>query len=144
MGRIHVVNTHLSVYKLEAWMQAKALLAGDWFAGIGVDQPVILCGDLNAGPFSGVYRTLARQFTDVQTLSGVGLTPEPTFHARSTHWRIDHIFVSGPIRPIAVEVPRDAKIRMSSDHLPLVANLTIDGGSDGDVPNSAISSKAAE
>lgn len=91
-GKLHIINTHLSIYKLEACKQVKALLKGSWLADIAPDEPVLLCGDFNAGPRSGVYKLVARHFTDVQRAVNNGRSPRPTFHSRSPYWRIDHIF----------------------------------------------------
>ena len=126
-GNLHVVNTHLSIYKLESYKQAKALLAGSWLDEISADEPVILCGDFNAGPTSTTYRMISRSFTDVQKALNNGRRPKPTFHARSTHWRIDHIFVSPHFKPIEVEVPRSQDTQTASDHLPLSAEMALSG-----------------
>jgi endonuclease/exonuclease/phosphatase family metal-dependent hydrolase len=124
-GKIHVINTHLSVYKLEGYKQIKALLAGSWFSGIAPDEPVILCGDFNAGPSSIIYKTATRRFTDVQKAMNNDHKPKATFHSRSSFWRIDHLFVSDHFTPLEVEVRRSDGIRMASDHLPLAAELAL-------------------
>jgi endonuclease/exonuclease/phosphatase family metal-dependent hydrolase len=125
IGRIHVINTHLSVYKMEGYKQIKALLAGSWFSGIGTDEPVILCGDFNAGPASIIYKAVTSCFTDVQKTMNNGRRPKATFHSRSSFWRIDHLFVSDHFTPIEVEVRRSVDIRLASDHLPLSAELAL-------------------
>jgi endonuclease/exonuclease/phosphatase family metal-dependent hydrolase len=124
-GIIHVINAHLSVYKLESYKQIKALMAGSWFADIGPGDPVILCGDFNAGPSSLVYKTATRNLVDVQKALDNGHKPKPTFHSRSTYWRIDHILVSDHFTPLNVDVGRDKEIRQASDHLPVTAELAL-------------------
>ena len=65
-GSIHIINVHLSLFKLERRKQLKILLGKDWLLAIPEDEPLIFCGDLNAGPSSKTYRTLSRYLTDVQ------------------------------------------------------------------------------
>ena len=99
----------------------------DWLMAVPQDEPVILCGDLNAGPLSKTYRTLSRRLRDVQKeIKGPkGAISQPTFHARSPLFRIDHIFVSHHLRAIHVEVTHTPDTRTASDHLPLTADLAI-------------------
>jgi endonuclease/exonuclease/phosphatase family metal-dependent hydrolase len=126
-GQINIINAHLSLFKLERRMQVKTLLGNDWLSAIPKDEPVIFCGDFNAGPLSVTYRMLSRFLTDVQK---DGNRPrwaptQPTFHAMSPLFRIDHIFVSRHFRPLNVEVTRTLATQTASDHLPLTANLAI-------------------
>jgi len=126
-GRINIINAHLSLFKLERRKQVKTLLGKDWLSAVPRDEPVILCGDFNAGPLSKTYRTLSRFLTDVQK-DIKNLRPsvsQPTFHSRSPLFRIDHIFVSRHFRTLNVEVTRTLDTQTASDHLPLVADLAI-------------------
>jgi endonuclease/exonuclease/phosphatase family metal-dependent hydrolase len=122
-GIIHIFNTHLSLYKLERKRQLKALLGESWLLSVSRNEPVIFCGDLNAGALSKTYRNLAKHLIDVQKASGDPMLPKPTFHSRSPVFRIDHIFVSEHFTPFKVEVKRNQETRMASDHLPLVVNM---------------------
>ena len=126
-GRLTVINVHLSLYKLERRKQLKALLGNARLASAFADQPVILCGDLNAGPLSATYRTLSRRLTDVQKDIGNrrAAVYQPTFHSRSPLFRIDHIFVSSHFRTLKVEVNSTPATRSASDHLPLTADLAL-------------------
>ncbi len=126
-GPLHIVNAHLSLFKLERRGQLKNLLGRDWLAGVPAGEPVIFCGDLNAGPLSKTYRTLSRHLTDVQKELKIlkGAATQPTFHSRSPLFRIDHIFVSQHLRTIQVEVTNSPDTRTASDHLPLTADLAL-------------------
>jgi endonuclease/exonuclease/phosphatase family metal-dependent hydrolase len=126
-GPIHMINAHLSLFKLERRLQLKRLLGKDWLMAVPDDEPLIFCGDLNAGPFSKTYRTLARYLTDVQKdLKGQRpLLSQPTFHSASPLFRIDHIFVSRQFQTLVVEVIRTPDTEAASDHLPLIADLAI-------------------
>ena len=124
---LHIINTHLSLFKLERRKQVKTLMGQDWLKAVPQDEPVILCGDLNAGPLSKTYRTLSRHLTDVQKELRIlkGAATQPTFHSRSPLFRIDHIFVSQHLRTIQVEVTNSPDTRTASDHLPLTADLAL-------------------
>jgi endonuclease/exonuclease/phosphatase family metal-dependent hydrolase len=126
-GRIHIFNAHLSLFKLERRKQLKALLGKDWLLGAPKDEPVIFCGDFNAGPLSNTYRTVSRFLTDVQKdmkVSGPS-APQPTFHAKSPLFRIDHIFVSHHFQTVNAEVAKTPDTQTASDHLPVIADLAI-------------------
>jgi endonuclease/exonuclease/phosphatase family metal-dependent hydrolase len=124
-GQIHIINAHLSLFKLERRKQLKTLLGKDWLLAIPEDEPIIFCGDLNAGPLSKTYRTLSRYFIDVQKhLNGPRAhIPQPTFPSKSPLFRIDHIFVSRHFQILNVEVRKTLDTQTASDHLPLIADL---------------------
>jgi endonuclease/exonuclease/phosphatase family metal-dependent hydrolase len=120
---IHFFNTHLSLFKLERWKQIRALLSEKWLAAVPENEPVIFCGDLNAGSLSAAYRKLTRKLIDVQKALNDPRFPAPTFHSRSPAFRIDHIFVSKHFKISGVEVSKTPDARLASDHLPLSAEL---------------------
>ncbi len=121
-GPVHLFNTHLSLYRQERIAQIEALLGAGWLSDPPSGEPVILCADLNAGPRSPAYRRLAGRLRDVQT-SMPGTVPRATFFSRSPILRLDHIFIGGPMAPAAVCVPNSQEVRLTSDHLPLFAEL---------------------
>jgi endonuclease/exonuclease/phosphatase family metal-dependent hydrolase len=126
-GSLNVINAHLSLFKAERPKQLKTLLGRDWLSALPEDEPVILCGDMNAGPLSRTYRSLCRHLTDVQKkVKGPGrVVSQPTFHSRSPLFRIDHIFVSRHFHILNVEVTKTPDTQTASDHLPLTADLVI-------------------
>jgi endonuclease/exonuclease/phosphatase family metal-dependent hydrolase len=126
-GPIHMINAHLSLFKLERRKQLKILLGKEWLLSVPQDEPLIFCGDFNAGPLSRTYRTLSRLLIDVQKDRNNPnfSTSHPTFHSRSPLFRIDHIFVSRHFQTLNVEVTRTLDTQTASDHLPLVADLAI-------------------
>lgn len=123
-GRVHLINTHLSLFKIERQNQLHALF--NW-TGLSAPlrEPIMLCGDLNAGPRSLTYYKMSRRLTDVHVLSGARRPPKATFHARRPVFRIDHIFVSHHFSASQVVVVRSRKTAKASDHLPLMADLRI-------------------
>jgi endonuclease/exonuclease/phosphatase family metal-dependent hydrolase len=124
-GAIYFFNTHLSLYKLERKIQLKTLFGKNWLLSDNHNQPVIFCGDLNAGALSKTYRKLSSHLIDVQKASDDSFLPRPTFHSQRPVFRIDHMFVSEHFKPLKVEVKRNKETRIASDHLPLVVDLWI-------------------
>jgi endonuclease/exonuclease/phosphatase family metal-dependent hydrolase len=125
-GPMHFFNTHLSLYRLERRKQSKVLLGKDWLMAVPKEEPLVFCGDLNAGPLSPVYRRLSRYMMDVQKPPTRSWRPKPTFPSRAPLFRIDHMFISGHLRTLDTVVPINENSRLASDHLPLSAELQID------------------
>lgn len=124
-GMIYIFNTHLSLFRLERRIQLNALFGNNGLLSDPNKEPVIFCGDLNAGASSKTYRKLACHLIDVQKASNDPLLPKPTFHSRSPVFRIDHIFVSEHFKTLKVEVKKNKKTRIASDHLPIIVDLWI-------------------
>jgi endonuclease/exonuclease/phosphatase family metal-dependent hydrolase len=132
-AEVELVNTHLSIHLVERWMQARALFAeverveGDpRFPSLsGVGERLILCGDLNSGPWSPVYRWLSRRLTDAQR--AVGGRAAATWPANRPLLRLDYVWFGASVGVERVSAPRDELTSVTSDHLPLVVDLTVDG-----------------
>jgi endonuclease/exonuclease/phosphatase family metal-dependent hydrolase len=122
---IQLMNTHLSVRLRERRAQIQALLGAEWAVQALQGLPLVICGDLNASPFSGVYRQLRRDLRDVQR--GQPRT-RATWPSRLPFWRIDHMFVSPQIAVRDVTVLNGGLSRTASDHLPLLAELALSQG----------------
>ncbi len=122
-GTLFVVNTHLSVYRLEQRIQLNAILNWIYFYEVSSKEPMIFCGDLNAGPMSFAYAKLSTYLRDVQTNTDTLLGSKPTFPAKIPFFRIDHIFVSDHLIPLRCAVIKNSLTIKASDHLPLVADL---------------------
>jgi endonuclease/exonuclease/phosphatase family metal-dependent hydrolase len=130
---LQVVNTHLSLLsRRERLLQAEALLGEDWLGGRACKNPVVVVGDLNAGAGSSAYGRLASELRDVQ-LEATLPRLQPTFHARLPMRRIDHIFVSPEIDVLHAEARRTPLARVTSDHLPLIADLRLPGATQREV-----------
>jgi endonuclease/exonuclease/phosphatase family metal-dependent hydrolase len=123
-GRVYLINTHLSLFRLERRLQLTALMSGGDFTAVPADEPLVFCGDFNAGPSSDTYKQMSRLLTDVQTASNSGPV-EATYHAKSPFFRLDHIFVSSHFTPLKTKVCRTADTAAASDHLPLVVDLEL-------------------
>ncbi len=129
---VELVNTHLSVHFVERLAQARALFHeveravedGGYAPVTGRPERVVLCGDLNAGGWSPVYRWLARRLTDAQR--AVRPRALATWPANRPVLRLDYVWVGPGVRVERVEAPRDALTSVTSDHLPLVVDLAVD------------------
>lgn len=124
-GDVHLVNTHLGLRAAERRVQISALLGKKWLARIPPADPVIVCGDFNAGPFSPVYRRLMVRLADVQNANTGLRFAKPTFFAVYPVLRLDHIFVSHHFRVLRAAVVTAPPARTASDHLPLLTELAI-------------------
>jgi endonuclease/exonuclease/phosphatase family metal-dependent hydrolase len=122
---VHVVTTHLGLSPRERQLQIAALLGDEWIGGIPLNEPVILCGDFNLTPRSRPYALAAKKLRDVQR-AVPGHKPRLTFTSARPFTRLDYIFISNALRPSRVSVPRNHLTRVASDHLPLVADLSVD------------------
>lgn len=119
---LNVMNTHLSIHFRERLLQIRQLLGAEWIAKSERHVPLLVCGDLNASPFSPVYRGLRKDLVDAQRANGGRALP--TWPSRRPLFRIDHLFTSQSIAVRGCEVRRDALTMLASDHLPLVAELS--------------------
>lgn len=126
-GPIHMLNTHLGLRSGERSDQINQLLGNGWLDAIPDDDPVIICGDLNAGPKSEVMQRLRERFYCVQTMAA-SHTPQATFASMLPIRRIDHILVSRHFEVRSVSVVKNYNTRLASDHLPLHAELELRPG----------------
>jgi endonuclease/exonuclease/phosphatase family metal-dependent hydrolase len=122
---LQLMNTHLSINWRERRAQIGALLGAEWVVQALKRHPLVVCGDFNSSPLSGIYRKLGRELRDVQRC---GPRCSATWPAGMPFWRIDHIFVSPSFSVLRTEVPMRGLSRTASDHLPLLADLRLDSG----------------
>jgi endonuclease/exonuclease/phosphatase family metal-dependent hydrolase len=125
-GPLHFFNTHMSLYRLERRKQSRVLLGKDWLMAAPKQEPLVFCGDMNAGPLSPIYRRLSRYLMDVQKTPNASKRSKPTFPSRRPLFRIDHMFISPHLRTLNTVIPISENSRLASDHLPLCADLEID------------------
>lgn len=117
---VQVVNTHLGLLPQEQKVQTEALLGPDWLGG--APQPLILLGDFNATPRYAAYKRFGAMLKDARRAVKAGA---PTFPSRLPMIRIDHVFVSPEIAIDGVYALDTALAKVASDHLPLVADVTV-------------------
>ncbi len=82
--------------------------------------PVVVCGDFNTQPFDPRYRRLATVLTDAYRATSTGFGY--TLTARTPTKRVDYVWTRGllPLRTKLLSAD-------TSDHLPLLAELALDG-----------------
>jgi endonuclease/exonuclease/phosphatase family metal-dependent hydrolase len=123
-GPVQLVNTHFGLTRQERLLQAAALAGEKWLGRMKSDQPVVLCGDLNAGPNSPPCRLLGEKLRDALRLNG-GARPRATFPSLLSLRRIDHIFVSRHFDVEAVLQTRTPTAQIASDHLPVCIDVSL-------------------
>ena len=119
---VNVLTTHLGLSARERLAQMQTLLGPEWLGPVLDDQPVVLCGDFNLPPGTAPYRLAADRLCDVASEEDEALY---TFISTRPFARIDHIFVSDHFAVDRATVIRNYLTRVSSDHLPLVAELRV-------------------
>jgi len=120
--RVWAVSIHLGLAPAERNAHVHELT--DLCAGLA-GGPVVVGGDLNAGPDERSVRWLADRYWDAwATAAGTGDGGE-TFPAGVPTARIDYLFASAGLRVTASRVPPGAA--EASDHLPVLAELELEG-----------------
>jgi endonuclease/exonuclease/phosphatase family metal-dependent hydrolase len=118
-SRFIAVGTHLSKYAEERVVQGQ-LLKG-YLAEL--DEPYLVCGDLNEEPGGGGWRTLADGLTDTAEVRECGHLF--TFSCASPRRRIDGIFVDPAIEVLDYRLVESDLAKRASDHFPLIADLAL-------------------
>jgi len=130
--RVNVITTHLGLGIDERAEQMAALAGPDWVGGIPADEAVLFCGDCNMLPGSVPYRLMSGRLRDIQ-LAMPGRRAKPTFSTTRPFVRLDYIFASPQVAVSEFMVPRTDLTRVTSDHFPLVADLSV-GTAAADTP----------
>ena len=85
--------------------------------------PFVIGGDLNERPDGRAVAHLSVRFHDAWLLAGD--VAGETYPAREPRARIDYLFVSDDVAVLKVIVPPGPDARDASDHLPVIAELTL-------------------
>lgn len=113
-----VSGSHLATDPVERPTQAAR-----WKAELtAVDGPLIAAADINEGPGGLAWRTVADGLVDT---AGDADRLQPTFPAAGPRDRLDAIFVSPDVTVRRHEVVATDLTRRASDHLPVLADLTL-------------------
>jgi endonuclease/exonuclease/phosphatase family metal-dependent hydrolase len=123
-GELDVVNTHLGLEPSERRLQTHALVA-DWLSHVDATSLSVLCGDFNATPLSAVYAAVTALMRDAQRSNRFTRLTRATWPSFAPFLRLDHVFVSPALGVTSCVVPRGRGQRMASDHLPVIADLTL-------------------
>ncbi len=122
--KLQIFNTHLGLRNKERLLQTEALLGDQWLHHPDCIGPSILCGDLNAVASSRVVQRFSPEFTDVQTHLPRNMRKK-TFSSRVPTVQIDYILANENFKTHSVEVLDSELTRVASDHLPMMASLTL-------------------
>lgn len=131
---IQVLTSHFGLTGGERMVQVDRVLGPEWLGNSDCRSPLILCGDFNASSRSKVYGRLIDVLHDAQE-SLPGWRAKKTWPCKYPLVRIDHIFISEDILVERVDVPQDAITRVASDHLPLIADLSIRDAVEDEIPS---------
>lgn len=123
-ARIQVINTHLGLTPASRLNQVKVLLGPEWLNSRDCRPPVILCGDFNTQPGSTVFRLINGSLRNVGELMIDGQA-ERTWPSSHPLICIDHMFISDDVEVETVTVPTGGKVRVASDHLPLLVQINL-------------------
>lgn len=118
---INIVTTHFGLSASERVAQMEALLGPAWLGPLLETEPIILCGDFNCRPGGATYRRATAKLRDIAGGRGVN-----TFSSVRPFVRLDYIFANERFVAEDVRVVRTELSRISSDHLPLVADLLVE------------------
>ena len=118
---LHVYNVHLGTAVLERRYQAPRLAS--YVHDHRVKGPKIVLGDFNEWMRGLATRTLSSLFESIDIHSH--LKRRRTYPGIFPVVHQDHIYSEGDVEVHGVELPRNRKALIASDHLPLVANLRI-------------------
>jgi endonuclease/exonuclease/phosphatase family metal-dependent hydrolase len=113
-ARFTISGSHLATDTVERPAQA-----AQWKAALAeIEGPVIAGGDLNEGPGGGAWRTVA---------DGLVAAPSAalTFPATLPRLRLDALFVTPDISVERYDTIDTDQARRASDHLPVLADLTL-------------------
>lgn len=135
------VNTHFDHRGVEARAKSAAMVR-DRIDDIAADRPVVLTGDLNCRPGTEPYRLLTDRATDGtgRTLRDAATIAENPLHGPSTSMsdfnnlipdkQIDHVLVTPEIDVRQHGTCSDMydNGRFPSDHLPVIADLSLPEG----------------
>ena len=130
---LFVLNTHLDHVGVEARREGVKLVL-DKVQELGGDLPVIVTGDFNADPESGVIKQVTdtadpEHLTDARTVAALVYGPDWTFHdfgrvPMDQRQRIDYVFVKNGLEVlkygILAETEGDAFL---SDHAPVLVSV---------------------
>jgi len=119
--RLHMFNVHLGTAVLERRYQAPRLAA--FVHDHRVAGPKIILGDFNEWMRGLATNTLSSLFQSIDIKSH--LRRRRTYPGFFPVLHLDHIYYEGQVVVRSVELPRNRRALIASDHLPLVADLRI-------------------
>ncbi|MBW8780451.1 MAG: endonuclease/exonuclease/phosphatase family protein [Verrucomicrobia bacterium] len=120
---LNIIATHLALGRSDRTAQIDALLGAEWIGRVPPHEPLVLCGDFNLTPSGRNYRRLTSRLRDAQLAQSNGPVLK-TFSTLQPLARLDHVFLSAGFVVERVQVPRTHLTEVSSDHFPLVVDVS--------------------
>jgi len=120
---LHVFNVHLGTAHRERRTQAIRLVDQDLLRAVDISGPRVILGDFNEWTHGLVTRTLSAEFhlTDLR----VHLSRRRTYPAVLPLLHLDHIYFDHHLSVDRAWFHTSRLSMVASDHLPLVAEMTI-------------------
>jgi endonuclease/exonuclease/phosphatase family metal-dependent hydrolase len=120
-GALQVFNVHLGTALLERRYQARRLAS--WVHDRRVPTPKLVVGDFNEWARGLAADVLAQRLQSVDLFPH--LKRRRTYPGLFPLLHLDHIYFEGNVSVHRVSLPRTRLAMMASDHLPLVADITV-------------------
>lgn len=124
---VHVFNLHLGTAHRERKLQAIRLMDADLLRAVDISGPRIVLGDFNDWTHGLVTRTLSAEFHFSDLAEH--LPRRRNYPALLPFLHLDHIYYDHHLKIAGARFQQDRLSLIASDHLPLVADLKIDGHS---------------
>ncbi|MBI2817157.1 MAG: endonuclease/exonuclease/phosphatase family protein [Acidobacteria bacterium] len=121
---LHVFNLHLGTGYVERRYQAKRLLKESIFERHVLRGPRIVLGDFNEWTRGAVSKFLASNFSAADLRKH--LNRSKTYPGVLPFLHLDHIYFDPVLRLERLTLCRDRTALIASDHLPLVADFSIE------------------
>src|SRR5690606_6585427 len=118
---LHVFNVHLGTAVLERRKQSPRL--AEFVADASVAGPKVLLGDFNEWMKGLTSKTLSAMLESVDLTTH--LRRKRTYPGVLPVLHLDHIYLAGGLEVTRVDLPRNRRTLMASDHLPLVADVVL-------------------
>lgn len=121
---IHLFNIHLGTGLLERRKQARRLMDADLLKAIDISGPRIVLGDFNEWTWGLATRTLTDRLhlTDLRS----HLRRTRSYPSGLPLLHLDHIYYDDHFQVEAARFHRSRMSLVASDHLPLIADLTLE------------------
>ncbi|HVB35147.1 MAG TPA: endonuclease/exonuclease/phosphatase family protein [Patescibacteria group bacterium] len=126
---LHVFNVHLGTSFFERRHQARRLIGPSILGHPWLNGPRIVLGDFNEWTRGLATRLLAARMATVDIESHLGR--KHTYPGILPVLNLDHIYFDRHLEVRMVELHRTSTALVASDHLPLVAELKLLSGADG-------------
>ncbi len=116
---IELVNVHLGLAAYERAIQLYRLIDDTHLSHVRSDKPILLGGD-----FNDVWENLCKKILTTKGFNSV-LGKSKTYPAVYPSRALDRIFHRGKVQVLNAFVGHSALARVASDHLPIIADLSL-------------------